>query len=90
MRDGSQSDPIMGLAAHRKSGCAGRVVFLVMKDGDIIEQGNHEELLAKKGFYADLYNIILSVLIRVRREQKRCFLIRTACCFREKISRISR
>ena len=27
-----------------------------MKDGDIIEQGNHEELLAAKGFYADLYN----------------------------------
>jgi len=27
-----------------------------MKDGDIIEQGSHEELLAKKGFYADLYN----------------------------------
>ena len=28
----------------------------VMKDGDIIEQGDHEELLARKGFYADLYN----------------------------------
>ena len=27
-----------------------------MKDGDIIEQGNHEELLAQNGFYADLYN----------------------------------
>lgn len=27
-----------------------------MKDGNIIEQGNHEELMAKKGFYADLYN----------------------------------
>ena len=27
-----------------------------MKDGDIIEQGNHEELLAKNGFYANLYN----------------------------------
>jgi ATP-binding cassette subfamily B multidrug efflux pump len=27
-----------------------------MKDGDIIEQGNHEELLARGGFYADLYN----------------------------------
>ena len=31
-------------------------LILVMKDGDIIEQGNHEELLSKKGFYADLYN----------------------------------
>ena len=30
--------------------------ILVMKDGDIIEQGDHEELLARKGFYADLYN----------------------------------
>ena len=28
----------------------------VMKDGDIIEQGNHEELIAKNGFYAELYN----------------------------------
>ena len=31
-------------------------MILVMKDGDIIEQGNHEELIAKNGFYADLYN----------------------------------
>ena len=31
-------------------------VILVMKDGDIIEQGNHEELLAMNGFYANLYN----------------------------------
>lgn len=33
-----------------------RNVILVMKDGDIIEQGNHEELLARNGFYAQLYN----------------------------------
>ena len=31
-------------------------LILVLKDGDIIESGNHEELLAKGGFYADLYN----------------------------------
>ena len=31
-------------------------MILVMKDGDIIEQGTHDELLAKNGFYADLYN----------------------------------
>ncbi len=31
-------------------------MILVMKDGDIIEQGNHEELLGKNGFYAELYN----------------------------------
>ena len=31
-------------------------LILVMKDGDIIEQGNHKELLAANGFYADLYN----------------------------------
>lgn len=42
--------------AHRLSTIRGADVILVMKDGDIIEQGNHEELLAKNGFYADLYN----------------------------------
>ena len=31
-------------------------LILVMKDGDIIEQGNHDELIKKNGFYADLYN----------------------------------
>ena len=31
-------------------------MIMVMKDGDIVEQGNHEELLAQNGFYAELYN----------------------------------
>lgn len=42
--------------AHRLSTIRDADVILVMKDGDIIEQGNHEELLAKNGFYAELYN----------------------------------
>ena len=42
--------------AHRRSTIKDADLILVMKDGDIIEQGNHEELLAKGGFYADLYN----------------------------------
>ena len=42
--------------AHRLSTIRDADLILVMKDGDIIEQGNHEELLAAKGFYADLYN----------------------------------
>ena len=42
--------------AHRLSTIQDADLILVMKDGDIIEQGNHEELLARKGFYADLYN----------------------------------
>lgn len=42
--------------AHRLSTIKNADLILVMKDGDIIEQGNHKELLAKNGFYADLYN----------------------------------
>lgn len=42
--------------AHRLSTIRDADVILVMKDGDIIEQGNHEELMKKGGFYADLYN----------------------------------
>ena len=42
--------------AHRLSTIRDADVILVMKDGDIVEQGNHEELLTKNGFYADLYN----------------------------------
>ena len=42
--------------AHRLSTIKNADMILVMKDGDIIEQGDHAELLAKGGFYADLYN----------------------------------
>lgn len=42
--------------AHRLSTIKNADLILVMKDGDIIEQGNHATLLAKGGFYADLYN----------------------------------
>ncbi|PFJ04700.1 ABC transporter [Bacillus cereus] len=42
--------------AHRLSTIRNADLILVMKDGDIIESGNHEELIAEKGFYADLYN----------------------------------
>ncbi len=44
------------IIAHRLSTIKDADLILVMKDGDIIEQGNHEELLEKQGFYADLYN----------------------------------
>ena len=42
--------------AHRLSTIKNSDLILVLKDGDVIESGNHEELMEKKGFYADLYN----------------------------------
>ena len=42
--------------AHRLSTIKDADLILVMKDGDIIEQGNHQTLLEKNGFYATLYN----------------------------------
>ena len=42
--------------AHRLSTIKNADLILVLKDGDVIESGKHEELMAKNGFYADLYN----------------------------------
>lgn len=44
------------VVAHRLSTITSSDVILVMNKGNIIEQGSHEELMAKKGFYFNLYN----------------------------------
>ena len=44
------------IVAHRLSTICNADVILVMKDGHIVEQGNHQELMAADGFYSHLYN----------------------------------
>ena len=44
------------VVAHRLSTIKESDVILVMRDGNIVEQGTHNELLSKKGFYFELYN----------------------------------
>lgn len=54
--DGLSAQRTSFVIAHRLSTIKNSDLILVMKDGSIIEQGNHEELLARGGFYCDLYN----------------------------------
>ena len=50
------------VVAHRLSTIREADVILVMKDGKVIERGRHEELLAQRGFYAELYQSQFAVL----------------------------
>lgn len=54
--DNLMEDRTSFVIAHRLSTIKDADIILVMKDGDIVEQGTHDELLAKGGFYANLYN----------------------------------
>lgn len=54
--DNLMRDRTSFIIAHRLSTVRDADLILVMNNGDIVEQGNHEELLKKKGFYANLYN----------------------------------
>jgi ATP-binding cassette subfamily B protein len=54
--DNLMSNRTSFVIAHRLSTIRDADLILVMKDGDIIEQGNHEELLSQNGFYSTLYN----------------------------------
>ncbi len=54
--DSLMKDRTSFVIAHRLSTIRNADMILVMRDGDIVETGNHKDLLAKKGFYADLYN----------------------------------
>ena len=47
--------------AHRLSTIKNADLILVLKDGDVIESGNHNELISQNGFYAELYNSLFSL-----------------------------
>ena len=54
--DALMQDRTSFIIAHRLSTIRNADLILVMNNGDIVEQGKHDELLAKNGFYADIYN----------------------------------
>ena len=76
--DRLSNDRTSFVIAHRLSTIRNSDLILVMKDGNVIEQGDHDALMAKGGFYSDLYNSRFIKAILINTSMSNCNLKKTA------------